>query len=59
MEEQIIDLSSLLNDLDRQIAEAAEHLARLRGQREGVLMAVQVAQTQTRAIHTNGVEQPA
>jgi hypothetical protein len=48
---RIIDLSPLLRDLDRQLAEAEQEarvlqmkLARLRGLRDGVIMAVEHAQ---------------
>jgi hypothetical protein len=62
-ENHVIDLSDLLARIDAEIAQAAEQLARLRGRREGVLLAVQAAQQQmqpvTRTGTTNGVEQPA
>ena len=59
MEGQIIDLSQLLAELDAEILTAAEQLARMRGRREGVMLAVQAAQQQMRPAPSNGVEQPA
>jgi hypothetical protein len=58
----IIDLSPLLRDLEQQIADAEQEariiqlkLARLRGLRDGVLMAVE--QAQQAPIVRNGIEE--
>ncbi len=66
MDEHVVDLSSLLHEIDRQIADAQRAVedahqkhGHAMGMRAGVLRALAEVQRQTRPIATNGVEQPA
>ena len=54
MEEQqfTVDFGALLTRLDTEIAQAVEQLARLRGRREGVLLAIEEARRHAPKIST-------